>query len=60
MKFFNDVFEDEENFEDYNEYYKEVKVVRVEKTYIKRDNSKKNRTKNISRARKAKAIRQGR
>ena len=60
MKFFNDVFENEENFEDYNEYYKEVKVVRVEKTYIKRDNSKKNRTKNISRARKAKAIRQGR
>ena len=60
MKFFNDVFENEENFEDYNEYYKEVKVVRVEKTYVKRDNSKKNRTKNISRARKAKAVRQGR
>lgn len=60
MKFFNDVFENEENFEDYDEYYKEVKVVRAEKTYIKRDNSKKNRTKNISRARKAKAIRQGR
>ena len=50
----------EEDFEDYNEYYKEVKVVRVEKTYVKRDNSKKNRTKNINRARKAKAIRQGR
>ena len=60
MKFFNDVFENEENFEDYDEYYKEVKVVRVEKAYVKRDNSKKNRTKNISRARKAKAIRQGR
>ena len=60
MKWFNDLFENEENFEDYNEYYKEVKVVRVEKTYVKRDNSKKNRTKNISRARKAKAIRQGR
>lgn len=60
MKFFNDVFEHEENFETYDEYYKEVKVVRVEKTYVKRDNSKKNRTKNISRARKAKAIRQGR
>ena len=60
MKWFNDLFENEENFEDYNEYYKEVKVVRVEKTYVKRDNSKKNRTKNISRARKAKAVRQGR
>ena len=60
MKFFNDVFENEEDFETYDEYYKEVKVVRVEKTYVKRDNSKKNRTKNISRARKAKAIRQGR
>ena len=60
MKWFNDLFENEENFETYDEYYKEVKVVRVEKTYIKRDNSKKNRTKNISRARKAKAIRQGR
>ena len=59
-KWFNDLFENEENFEDYDEYYKEVKVVRVEKTYVKRDNSKKNRTKNISRARKAKAIRQGR
>lgn len=59
-KWFNDLFENEENFETYDEYYKEVKVVRVEKTYIKRDNSKKNRTKNISRARKSKAIRQGR
>lgn len=59
-KWFNDLFENEENFETYDEYYKEVKVVRVEKTYVKRDNSKKNRTKNISRARKAKAIRQGR
>ena len=62
-KWFNDLFskeEEEENFEIYDEYYKEVKVVRVEKTYVKRDNSKKNRTKNISRARKAKAIRQGR
>lgn len=59
-KWFNDLFENEENFETYDEYYEEVKVVRVEKTYIKRDNSKKNRTKNISRARKAKAIRQGR
>ena len=60
MKKWFDLFENEENFETYDEYYKEVKVVRVEKTYIKRDNSKKNRTKNISRARKAKAIRQGR
>ena len=60
MKWFNDSFENEENFETYDEYYKEVKVVRVEKTYVKRDNSKKNRTKNINRARKAKAIRQGR
>lgn len=59
-KWFNDLFENEENFESYDEYYEEVKIVRVEKTYIKRDNSKKNRTKNISRARKAKAIRQGR
>ncbi len=59
-KWFNDLFENEENFETYDEYYKEVKVVRVEKTYVKRDNSKKNRTKNINRARKAKAIRQGR
>lgn len=59
-KWFNNLFENEENFETYDEYYEEVKVVRVEKTYIKRDNSKKNRTKNISRARKAKAIRQGR
>lgn len=59
-KWFNDLFESEENIETYDEYYKEVKVARVEKTYIKRDNSKKNRTKNISRARKAKAIRQGR
>ena len=60
MKWFNNSFENEENFEAYDEYYKEVKVVRVEKTYVKRDNSKKNRTKNINRARKAKAIRQGR
>lgn len=60
MKKWFDLFENEENFETYDEYYEEVKVVRVEKTYIKRDNSKKNRTKNISRARKAKAIRQGR
>lgn len=52
--------EDETYDEDYNKYYKEAKVVRVEKTYVKRDNSKKNRTKNINRARKAKAIRQGR
>lgn len=59
-KWFNDLFENEENFETYDEYYEEVKVVRVEKTYVKRDNSKKNRTKNINRARKAKAIRQGR
>ena len=59
-KWFNDLFENEENIETYDEYYEEVKVARVEKTYIKRDNSKKNRTKNISRARKAKAIRQGR
>lgn len=59
-KWFNDLFENEENFETYDEYYEEVKIVRVEKTYVKRDNSKKNRTKNISRARKAKAIRQGR
>ena len=59
-KWFNDLFENEENFETYDEYYEEVKVVRVEKTYIKRDSSKKNRTKNMSRARKAKAIRQGR
>ena len=59
-KWFNDLFENEENFETYDEYYEEVKVVRVEKTYIKRDSSKKNRTKNMNRARKAKAIRQGR
>ena len=59
-KWFNDLFDNEENFETYDEYYEEVKVVRVEKTYIKRDNSKKNRTKNMNRARKAKAIRQGR
>lgn len=59
-KWFNDLFESEENFENYDEYYEEIKVVRIEKTYIKRDNSKKNRTKNINRARKAKAIRQGR
>lgn len=59
-KWFNDLFESEENFETYDEYYEEVKVVRVEKTYVKRDNSKKNRTKNMNRARKAKAIRQGR
>ena len=60
MKWFYDLFENEENIETYDEYYKEVRVVRIEKTYIKRDNSKKNRTKNMSRARKAKAIRQGR
>lgn len=60
MKKWFDLFENEEGYENYDEYYKEVKVVRVEKTYIKRDNSKKNRTKNISRARKSKAIRQGR
>lgn len=60
MKKLLDLFENEEDFETYDEYYEEVKVVRVEKTYIKRDNSKKNRTKNMSRARKAKAIRQGR
>ena len=60
-KWFNDLFsKEEENFETYDEYYEEIKVVRVEKTYVKRDNSKKNRTKNINRARKAKAIRQGR
>ena len=59
-KWFNDLFDNEENFETYDEYYEEVIVVRVEKTYIKRDNSKKNRTKNMNRARKAKAIRQGR
>ena len=56
----NDLFEDEENFETYDQYYKEVKVFKPEKTYVKRDNSKKNRTKNMNRARKAKAIRQGR
>lgn len=60
MKWFNDLFANEENIETYDEYYEEVKVVRVEKIYVKRDNSKKNRTKNINRARKAKAIRQGR
>ena len=60
MKWFNDLLVNEENIETYDEYYEEVKVVRVEKTYIKRDNSKKNRTKNMNRARKAKAIRQGR
>jgi hypothetical protein len=63
MKYFNNLFENEENFEDdYDEYY-EVKiktVVKVEKTYVKCDNSKKNRTKNINRARKLKANRQGR
>lgn len=59
-KWFNDLFENEENFETYDEYYEEVKVVRVEKTYVKRDNSKKNRTKNMNRARKLKATRQGR
>ena len=59
-KWFNDLFENEENFETYDEYYEEVKAVRIEKAYVKRDNSKKNRTKNINRARKAKAIRQGR
>ena len=59
-KWFNDLFESEENFETYDEYYEEVKVVRIEKTYVKRDNSKKNRTKNMNRERKAKAIRQGR
>ena len=60
MKKWFDLFENEENFETYDEYYEEVKVVRVKKTYVKRDNSKKNRTKNMNRARKAKAIRQGR
>lgn len=60
MKWLNDLFENEENIETYDEYYEEVKVVRVEKIYVKRDNSKKNRTKNMNRARKAKAIRQGR
>lgn len=60
MKWFDNLFESEENFETYDEYYEEVKVVRVEKTYVRRDNSKKNRTKNMNRARKAKAIRQGR
>lgn len=59
-KWFNDLFENEESFEGYDEYYKEVKIVKIEKTYVKRDNSKKNRTKNINRARKAKATRQGR
>jgi hypothetical protein len=59
-KWFDNLFESEENFETYDEYYEEVKVVRVEKTYVRRDNSKKNRTKNMNRARKAKAIRQGR
>lgn len=56
QKWFNNVVEDK----DYNEYYKVTKVVKVEKVYIKRDNSKKNRTKNMNRARKAKFIRQGR
>jgi hypothetical protein len=60
MKYFNDLFENEENFETYDEYYEVKTVVKVEKTYVKRDNSKKNRTKNMNRARKAKAIRQGR
>lgn len=60
MKWFDDLFETEENLETYDEYYEKVKVVRVEKIYVKRDNSKKNRTKNMNRARKAKAIRQGR
>ena len=59
-KWFDNLFENEENFETYDEYYEEVKVVRVEKIYVRRDNSKKNRTKNMNRARKAKAIRQGR
>ena len=59
-KWFNDLFENEENFETYDEYYEVKTIVKVEKTYVKRDNSKKNRTKNINRARKAKAIRQGR
>ena len=59
-KWFNDLFESEENFETYDEYYKEVKVVRPERAYVKRDNSKKNRTKNINRARRAKAINRGR
>lgn len=59
-KWFDNLFESEENFETYDEYYEEIKVVRVEKTYVRRDNSKKNRTKNMNRARKAKAIRQGR
>jgi len=58
-KWFNDLFE-ESFVDDYDEYYEVKTVVRVEKTYVKRDNSKKNRTKNINRARKAKAIRQGR
>jgi hypothetical protein len=39
---------------------KKVKVTKVEKPYIERDNSKKNHTKNINHARKAKFIRQGR
>ena len=60
MKWFNDLLANEENIETYDEYYEEVKIVRVEKIYVKRDNSKKNRTKNMNRARKAKAIRQGR
>lgn len=59
-KWSDDLLENEENLETYDEYYEEVKVVRVEKIYVKRDNSKKNRTKNMNRARKAKAIRQGR
>jgi hypothetical protein len=60
MKYFNDLFENEENFETYDEYYEVKTVVKIEKTYVKRDNSKKNRTKNINRARKLKANRQGR
>lgn len=59
-KLSNDLIENKENIETYDEYYETIRVVRVEKSYIERDNSKKNRTKNMNRARKAKAIRQGR
>lgn len=58
-KWFNDLF-DEELGEDYEEYYTVKAVVKVEKCYVKRDKSEKNHTKNINRARKAKARRQGR
>lgn len=66
---FNNLFENEENFETYEEYYKpEGKVVKVRKTktsvakvaYIKKDNPKKKHAKDMRSARKFKVIRQGR